>query len=158
MKASSISDIRKEISQLDRDEILKICLRLAKFSTANKELLTYLLFYEGLEDSFVNEIISDINNSFKDLNSNNAYLAKKTIRKIQRMIKKFSNYTTSSEIEIKLRIHFCKKYNQFDLHKIKNTALQNIYQRELIKIEKLITMLHEDLQFDYISELKKVKD
>lgn len=158
MKTASISDIRKEIIQLESDEIKAICLKLAKFSVANKELLSYLLFYVGLEDSFINEIKEDIDKNFEDLNLKNAYLAKKTIRKIQRSIKKYAHYSASKEIEIQLRIHFCKKYKQLNLQLSKDNALQNIYQRELIRIEKIVGLLHEDLQFDYTSELKEISD
>lgn len=155
MKSSSISDIRKEIAMLDKEEVSELCLKLAKFSKSNKEMLSYLLFYSGLDEAFVAEVKEEMDVNFEELNSKNAYLAKKTVRKIQRMIKKYAHYSTSKEIEIELRIYFCSKFNQKSLQKLKDKALQNIYQREIPRIEKLISTLHEDLQFDYTIEFKK---
>jgi hypothetical protein len=156
MKSRSISDIRKEIGMLDSDELISLCLKLAKFSTANKELLSYLLFYPGLEARFIEEIKAEIDFCFEELNSKNGYLAKKTIRKILRLIKKYAHYTSSKAMEIDLRIHFCRKFKAYSLLKIRDIALQNIYQRELIKIENIIKLLHEDLQYDYTEELKMI--
>ncbi|MGB3948781.1 MAG: hypothetical protein WBM13_12410 [Bacteroidia bacterium] len=37
-----------------------------------------------------------------------------------------------------------------------NTVLLNIYQREVEKIKKTISQLHEDLQYDYAKELEQL--
>jgi hypothetical protein len=39
----------------------------------------------------------------------------------------------------------------------KNTALANLYQSQLKKIEKVISSMHEDLQYDYLKTLDKLK-
>ncbi|MDD4575654.1 MAG: hypothetical protein PHI36_04405 [Bacteroidales bacterium] len=155
MKISSIITLRKELLYLEKEELLEICLKLAKFSTANKEYLSYLLFYSGLENNFISEIKLEISKNFEELNSRSAYLAKKTLRKIIRLIKKYSKYSPAKEVEIELRIHFCHLFKQKKLHKLSDKPLQNIFERETNKIEKLISMLHEDLQHDYLKVLNE---
>lgn len=153
MKSRSISDIRKEIAHLDPLEVTTLLLKLAKFSTANKELLSYLLFYTGLEDSFLKEVKAEIDLCFSDVNPRNAYLTKKTIRKIIRLIKKYAQYASTKTLEIEIRLYFCQKFEEFRLHRLGDPPLNNIYDRERSKIEKLISTLHEDLQQDYLTEL-----
>ncbi|MDY0217263.1 MAG: hypothetical protein RBS19_09940, partial [Bacteroidales bacterium] len=154
MKVHSIITLRKELLYLEKEELLEICLKLTKFSTANKEYLSYLLFYSGLDSNFISEIKLEISSNFDELNSRSAYLAKKTLRKIIRLIKKYSKYSSAKEIEIELRIHFCQLFKQKKLHQLSDKPLQNIFEREINKIEKLISMLHEDLQHDYQKILK----
>lgn len=156
MKSRSISDIRKEIAHLEKEEMEQLCLKLAKFSTANKELLSFLLFYPGGEELFLPEVIDDLNLYFSDLNLSHAYLAKKTLRKILRTIKKYSHYTSSKTMEIELRLYFCRKFKELELIKTRDLALRNIFDREIQKIGKLIAALHEDLQYDYQLELEKI--
>lgn len=155
MKVHSINTLRKELLYLEKEELLEICLKLTKFSTANKEYLSYLLFYSGLENNFISEIKLEISKNFEELNSRSAYLAKKTLRKIIRLIKKYSKYSPAKEVEIELRIHFCHLFKQKKLHKLSDKPLQNIFERETNKIEKLISMLHEDLQHDYLKVLNE---
>ena len=40
----------------------------------------------------------------------------------------------------------------------RNTALNNLYNRQLIAIEKSIQTLNEDLQFDYQIELDEISN
>ena len=44
MKAATVSQLKKELQHRNPDELLQLCLRLARFKLENKELLTYLLF------------------------------------------------------------------------------------------------------------------
>jgi uncharacterized protein YpiB (UPF0302 family) len=157
MKSRSLSDIRKEINTLDRDEILALCLKLAKFSTSNKELLSYSLFYTGMEESFLAEIKEEITLEFSEITSRTPFLVKKSIRKIERSIKKYSKYSASKEMEIEIRLHFCKTYTELGFQKLRDIALQNIYLRQLARIEKVISLLHEDLQYDYTVELESIR-
>jgi hypothetical protein len=44
MKASSISQIKKELQYVSKEELIEIVLRIGKYKIENKELLSYLLF------------------------------------------------------------------------------------------------------------------
>jgi len=156
MKPFSIRDIRSEISVMEREEVVSLCMKLAKFSTANKELLSYLLFYEQLQPSFTNELIQEIDSSFELIRANSNYLAKKSLRKVLRTIKKYSRFDPSKLMEIELRIHFCKKFIEHNFKISNDVALNNILENEIKKIKKLISQLHEDLQYDYLTDLENI--
>ena len=44
MKAATVAQLKKELQFKSQEEIMELCLRLARFKKENKELLTYLLF------------------------------------------------------------------------------------------------------------------
>lgn len=154
MKAASIKELKTELTTLFPDQLMELCLKLVKFKKENKELLTYLLFESNDEPAYINKIKSLIDDEFKGLNKHNSYLANKTLRKILRTINKFINYSGSKQTEVELRMYFCKKIRNTNLSLHSNTALANLYQRQLLKIRKVLATMHEDLQYDYSDELK----
>src|SRR5690242_15139364 len=108
MKASTLSELKQEMSTLTPKQLLEICLRLAKHKKENKELITYLLFEANDEEAFIRSIKLATEEEFMMMNASNLYLAKKSIRKILRMINKFARYSGIRQTEAELRIHFCK--------------------------------------------------
>lgn len=154
MKAESLSTIRKELQTLDREEILTILNRLVRFSVQNKELTSYLLYYAQFEDLYISEVNVEIEQLFTTINTRNAFLVKKTIRKIVRDLNKHIRYANSKKVEIELRLNFCKMFKKGHFRSINDIPLKNIYTRELVKIKKAIESIHEDLQADYILELE----
>ena len=40
----------------------------------------------------------------------------------------------------------------------KSQVLSNLYERQLLNINKAISALHEDLQSDYLQQLQSLKD
>ena len=107
MKAISLNEIKQELQTLTAQETAELCLRLARYKKANKELLAYLLFNAHDIESYTNEIKETINEGFKDVNKSNLYLAKKTLRKILRQINKHIRFTLNRQTEAELRIYFC---------------------------------------------------
>ena len=79
MKTSSISDIKNELQNLDKKELLALCLRLAKYKKENKELLTYLLFEAFDQEAYVALIKKEMEDQFEDMNRSNGYLVKKSL-------------------------------------------------------------------------------
>lgn len=154
MKAASIKELKTELTTLFPDQLMELCLKLAKSKKENKELLTYLLFESNDEPAYINKIKSLMDEEFKGLNKHNSYLANKTVRKILRDTNKFINYSGSKQTEVELRMYFCKKIRSANLSLRSNTTLANLYQRQLLKIRKVLATLHEDLQYDYSDELK----
>ncbi|MDP3441748.1 MAG: hypothetical protein Q8T08_02710, partial [Ignavibacteria bacterium] len=88
------------------------------------------------------------------INTDNLYLAKKTVRKVLRTANKFIKYSGSKQTEVDILLYFCKKLRQTGLPFIENTALGNIYKRQVLKITTIISKLHEDLQYDYSKEIE----
>jgi hypothetical protein len=149
MKSASISELKNELNELPRAEILALCLRLLKYKKENKELASYLLFEAHNEAQFIKNIKEEVDELFLNINSSNLYLAKKTLRKILSVINKHIKYSSKKDTEIELLLYFCNKlkYSKIPFHK--STSLNNIYQRQIVKIKKTVATLHEDLQADY---------
>ena len=155
MKAASLKDIQTELEELSGKELVTICLRLAKFKKVNKELLTYLLFESFDEEAYVSVIKKEITEQFAQINISNVYFVKKSLRKILRMVSKFSGYTASAGTEVQLLLHFCALLKASGIPLDKSPVLANIYQNQVKKIRKLIATMHEDLQYDHLKEMEQ---
>lgn len=156
MKAATIHELQKELSALEPKQLKDLCIRLAKYKKDNKELLSYLLFEAHDEKTYIKNIKEEIDILFEEMNRNNTYLTKKSLRKIFRFINKFIKYSGIKQTEIELRIYFCTKVKTSDIPIETNTVLSNLYNREIEKIKTTFTKLHEDLQYDYKEELEKL--
>ena len=84
MKTSSLSELQKELQTLPPKRVIEVCIRLAKHKKENKELLDYLLFEENNEEGFIQNVKVETAAQFLEMNKSNLYLAKKTLRKIDR--------------------------------------------------------------------------
>lgn len=158
MKAATISELKNELKNLPPQRLMDLCLRIAKFRKENKELLTYLLFEEQDEASYVSSVKELINEHFQEVNRYNLYQAKKTIRKILRETNKYIKYSGNKQTEVELLLYFCTKLNASGIKFGSNITLTTLYNRQLLKIGKAITQLHEDLQYDFMQELKPLLD
>lgn len=154
MKAATVNQLKKELSYRSPEELVEICLRLSKFKKENKELLSYLLIESLDETGYIESVKNEIDLEFNAINVNNNYFIKKSVRKILRSIKKYSRYSQRKETEVELLIYFCLKLKTFKPSITRNPILLNLYERQLALIEKIISTLHEDLQYDYSLELK----
>jgi len=156
MKAAKVSDIKKELKNKTQPEILELCLHLAKFKKENKELLTYLLYEADDEAAFIQSVKEEVNEQFDEINASSYYFIKKSMRKILRNIKKHIRYSKKKETEIELLLHYCFKLKSFSPSINRNPALVNLYQRQFDSIQKSVSSLHEDLQYDYGLQLEKL--
>lgn len=154
MKAATVSELKKELSNRSPKELLELCLRLSKFKKENKELLTYLLYEAPNETGYVQSVKNEIDNQFEEINTKSYYYIKKSVRKILRNIKKYIRYSKKKETEADLLIYFCIKLREMSPSMNRSTILKNIYNRQITLIEKAVATLHEDLQYDYELELK----
>lgn len=159
MKTASLSELKKELKVLPPEDVIEHCIRLAKYKKENKELLDYLLFNCFDEDVFIQDVKTEINVQFVDLNESSLYLAKKTLRKVLRTVNKFIKFSGSKKVELELCIYYLQKINETNLAIENSKVLSNLYHRQLDKIEKALSKIHEDFHLDYsddIEELKKV--
>lgn len=156
MKAATISEIKQELNAVVPAVLSDLCIRLAKYKKENKELLTYLLFEAHDEPAYIKSVKTDIDTRFAEINQSNLYFVKKSLRKILRTTGKYIRHTGSKQAEVELLLYFCNAlfHSSIPLHK--STVLNNLYQFQLKKIAKVIATLHEDLQYDYLKELKKL--
>jgi len=153
MKAVTLKELKEELVNYSPKELRELCLRLARFKKENKELLTYLLFESSDESLYILNIKSEVDEQFEQINKKSPYLIKKSFRKILRVIKKYGRYSQKKETEVELLIYFCTKLKKFTPSISRNTGHQSFYNRQIDTIRKKIALLHEDLQFDYGTEL-----
>jgi len=149
MKTATVTELKKELNHRSTDELLKLCLRLARFKKENKELLTYLLFESENEETYIQGVKEEVDALFETINTNSFFYIKKSVRKILRLIKKYNRYSLHKETEVELLLYFCRKLKDFKPSINRNRTLRNLYDRQVTYIEKKIPSLHEDLQYDY---------
>jgi len=157
MKAATIHEIKQELNNLSPSELAELCLRLAKFKKDNKELLTFLLFESNDLTEYIGNVKKEMDGEFEELPKPNLYLTKKSLRKILRVTAKQIRYTGSPQAEVELLIYFCSKVKKSGIPLKNSPVLANLYQQQLKKIQGVIDTMHEDLQYDYLKELKGLK-
>src|SRR5215813_3323925 len=112
MKSATIHEIKQELLTLKPAQLTELCLRLGRFKKENKELLTYLLFEAHDEPGYINGIKKEIEEEFAGINLSHLYFAKKSLRKIARMINKYCRYSGAKQTEVELRIYFCRQLKE----------------------------------------------
>lgn len=157
MNAASLADIKRELKQRPSEEVLAICLRLGRFKKDNKELLTYLLFEAGDEGSYIDLLKQDIDDLMEEINMSHLYYVKKGLQKIVRSINKSLRYSGQKQTEVEVRMHFCNQIKESGIAIERHSVINNLYDREIKRIEKALLSLHEDLQADYQFELDEIR-
>jgi predicted nuclease with TOPRIM domain len=158
MKAATVKAIKEELNMRSREELVELCLSLSKFKKENKELLTYLLYEVSDELSFINSIKEEIDLAFKEINRTSYYYLKKSIRKILRNTKKNIRYSKKKQTEVELILFYCNKLKNFTPPISKSIPLTRIFEREVLRVEKIVAKLDADLQYDYGNEIKIIRN
>lgn len=156
METASISEIKNGLKNVTPADLREICIRLAKFRKENKELLHYLLFESGNEQAFIMLVKEEIDDQFRSLNKSSFYLAKKTLRKVLKTTQKYIKFSGAKETEIELLIYFCTKMKKSGLRIRSSRVVSNLYDRQVDRIVKVLSMLHEDLQMDFEEAVKQL--
>lgn len=156
MKAKSLKKLREELVYAEKQDLVDLCLQLARFKAENKELLTYELFYRNNKDLYLTEIETHVDKEFKGLNADSYHYLKKGVQKINRHIKKYVRIAKDPEVEVHLTLYFLEKFKDYQPPLHKQKILNNLYQREYKLVCKKIEKLHPDLQYDYNSALEEL--
>jgi DNA polymerase III gamma/tau subunit len=143
MKAATVTEIKKELKLKSKEELLELCLSLAKFKKENKELLTYLLYEASDEEAYIHSVKNEIDLLFEEINTQSYYWMNKTLRKILRMTKKYIRYSKKKTTEVELLIYFIQKMLNLRPSIKNSTGLNNLYERLLLSIQKSIAKLHD---------------
>jgi hypothetical protein len=146
-----LQQIKKELQHLPQEQLAELCLRLVRYKKENKELLAYLLFEAHDEQGFVEAVKAEAGFMFSQLPSQN-YFAAKALRKILKMLTKYTKFMASKTAEIELLLNFCHSYLQYVVRQSSHKPIRLIFTRQLDKLRTAIGKLHEDLQFDYTQE------
>lgn len=154
METSSLSQLKKELQTLPYPQLVDLAVRLAKYKKENKELLHYLLFEEHDDESYIKAIKKEVEQQFSEINYSTLYYTKKSVRKVLRFVNKHIKYAAKPEITIELLLHFLKEYKRIPIRFDNSTTMVNLFAAQLKKIDKELTKLHEDIQYDYRKELE----
>ena len=156
MKAATVNELKQELVNTPASTLIDLCLRLARFKKENKELLTYLLFEAHDTSAYIQSVKDTMTLQFAEINKSNVYYIKKTLRKILRTAKKYIRYSGLAIVEVELLIYFCHSMKELNISINKNPVIFNIYQNQLKNINKALTSMHEDLQYDYQKQIDKL--
>lgn len=157
MKAASIAELKTELKRVPQADLIEIVLRLARYKKENKELLSFLLFEADDLEGYIQSVQKEIEDGFGEINTANMHWAKKGIRKVLRITNKHIRYTGSKVAEVELLLHFCRELQELDIRLDKSTQLTNLYSAQLKKIRAAIATMHEDLQYDYLSQVEELE-
>ena len=149
MIAASIKQLQSQLEQLDQKELTTICIRLAKYKKDNKELLTYMLFEASDETDYIRQVSNMIDELFTTVNIQQLYFAKKSLRKIIRITNKHVNFSDEINTGIMLWIRVYSNLIETGIDFSQSKVIENMKISIEKKIDKLISGLHEDLQYDY---------
>jgi hypothetical protein len=152
-----LQQIKKELQHLSQEQLAELCLRLVRYKKENKELLAYLLFESNNEQDFIENIKAEAGFMFSQLPAQ-SYFTAKALRKILKMLTKYTKFIGSKPAEIELLLNFCQNYLQYVARQTAYKPIRLIFTRQLEKIRVSISKLHEDLQFDYSQDYNKILD
>lgn len=156
MKTVTVKELSQELTYRTPKELRDLCLRLSRFKKENKELLTYLLFESSDELSYISGVKKEIDEEFEQINKTTYYYIKKSVRKILKNTRKYIRYSQKKQTEVELLLYFCTKLKKLSPSIQRNTSLMNLYNRQIDTIIKKVSLLHEDLQYDYGLELSEL--
>ena len=153
MKTVTVKELSQELTYRTPKELRDLCLRLSRFKKENKELLTYLLFESSDELSYVKSVKKEMDVEFENINRSSYYFIRKSVRKILKNTRKYIRYSQKKQTEVDLLLYFCTRLKKLSPPIERNTALMNLYNRQIDTVVKKVSLLHEDLQYDYGIEL-----
>lgn len=143
-----LQQIKKELQHLPQEQLADLALRLIRYKKENKELLAYLIFDAHNEQDFIESIKAEAGFMFSQLPAQ-PYFTAKFLRKILKMLSKYTKFIGAKPAEIELLLNFCQNYLQYVVRQTSHKPIRLILTRQLDKLKTAIGKLHEDLQFDY---------
>lgn len=157
MKAATANEIKQRLKDLDKKDLMELCLRLSRYKKENKELLTFLLFESDDLPHYINSVKEELDEIFADVNTSSVFFAKKTIRKALRTANRFIRYAGDKTVEADVLLHFCTNFQALKLDWKRSTLLSKLYYNQVKKAGAAIDSMHEDLQYDYLRIYDRLK-
>ena len=152
MDKCSIASIRKELKNLEREELVLVCLRLARYKKDNKELVSFLVFQRN-EEEFILEVKTEIHFEFTGLKLLSAFQQKKILQKSIRKINKYSKFCLSKTFDLVMFMFICQSLRDSGISLYSHTFAGTIYKKILLKASKIHSTLHEEIQGDFNEDL-----
>ncbi len=158
MQLPSLSEIKRELKNLNSEELTGIILELSKFTRDNKAFLYFKLFERDNPRLFMEMVQEELELEFQKANTRLYYLAKKSAQAIRRKLNKNLKLTKDKETHIELISYFCQQLKAYGYLDFRHPVIDNLYNVQIGKIEKLVNTLHEDLQYDYQQKIQELKE
>jgi 4-alpha-glucanotransferase len=153
----TLSEIKKELKSRSHEDIVDLCLQLAKYKKDNKEYLGFLLYDAEDISHFLQDVLKNMDQMFDEIaNQTHWYQTKKSWRKILRQNTKCAKFMKSKSSEIHMLLHFVKRAQSSQISYARYNALTQIVELQIKKIRALIPTVHEDLQYDFNRELATI--
>lgn len=149
MQIPSLAEIKRELSYLNEKELRDYIIDLSKFSRDNKAYLFFKLYGRDQPYMYVQMVQEDLEMEFQNARGDHSYYAKKSAQKIRRKMNKLLKLSKEKTDQIEVLLFFCEKMKEYGFLKHGNQVIDNLYKTQVAKAEKIISGLHEDLQFDY---------
>tara|TARA_R110002020_G_scaffold211320_8_gene417584 strand:+ start:830 stop:1303 length:474 start_codon:yes stop_codon:yes gene_type:complete len=156
MKIPSLAQLKKELSYLNEKELIELVADLSKFSRDNKSYLFFKLNKKDQPQLYVEMVQEELELDFQNARGDHSYYAKKSAQKLRRKMNKLLKLSKVKTDQIEVLLFFCEKLKEYGFLRHRNQVLDNIYQMQLAKAVKLISGLHEDLQFDYEGRVEEL--
>jgi hypothetical protein len=152
MRPASLAQIKTELKGKSREELLELCVKLAKFKVLNKEYLTYLIFEEQ-ETEFVLLVKETMQDMLGTMNTDSLFYMKKTIRKVLRYVKKCIAFSKKPPTEVELLLSFLEAIQNVEPSIFRSRVLKNMYYRQKEMMQKKLQKLHPDMAYDFQKRL-----
>ncbi len=149
MKAVTVKELKNALQEQSPQELIELCLQLAKFKKDSKELLTYLLFEAHDLEAYRASVIQYIHSSFAEINTKNYFYIRKSARRILTQTKKYIRYAKDKETEVELLLAYCAALKAIEPNIFESPRLANVFQTQFNLAKKAVSNLHEDLQYDF---------
>jgi hypothetical protein len=152
-----LSDLKKELLELSKPELIQLCLRVAKLKRENKELLAYLIFDSDDPLFYAQKLKPEIKEVFEQP-FQHAYYLTKSIRKAMRLITKYYRFTSNKQGETELLIYLVEEFYLSWRNEYRYQALGKVIYRCLEKAQSNLKKIDEDFRADFenpINELAK---
>ncbi len=157
MNPAGIAEIKTELKELDKAQLLELLLAMAKYKKDNKEYMGYLLFEAHDKPNLVAEVKKIIDAQMEEhKQQSNLYYVKKGLRKTLRIVNKYCKYAADKALAADLHIYFCSALKNSGIPYYKNKLIVNLYAQEIKKINALVNALHEDVRADYQSAIEEI--
>ncbi|HAH38576.1 MAG TPA: hypothetical protein DEQ87_08220 [Algoriphagus sp.] len=156
MDIPSLATLKKDLGYLSEQEIKDLLIELIKFSRDNKAYLFFKLYERDQPGLFVEMVKEDLLVEFEKARVEHGYYAKKSAQSIRRKMNKLLKLLKSKPDQAEVILFFCEKIKEMGFLKHRNSVIKNLYEIQKGKVEKLVSGLHEDLQYDFQFRLEKL--
>lgn len=150
-----LSDLKKELAELSKPELIQLCLRVAKLKRENKELLAYLIYDASDPLFYAQKLKPEIKEVFEQP-FQHAYYLTKSIRKSMRLITKYYRFTSNKQGETELLIYLADQFHNTWRKEYLYQALGKVIIRCLEKAEANLKKIDEDFRADFEQPIEEL--